>query len=65
MATQSFISYDGVSLNVDFVKSLTRREFIGHRMHENHWPKLSPDDKLKMLNAAYDIITGRSRSKKS
>lgn len=52
--------FDGVSFSVEWVKRLTREEFVNHELHDNHYPRLSPEEKRAKLHEVYTLITGQN-----
>lgn len=48
--------FEKVSFNVEFVLSLTKKEFLSHIGQNQLWPELSPKDRQKRLSEVYDLI---------
>lgn len=49
-----FIKYEGVSLNVDFVKGMTEKKFLA-----NEQMKIAFNGKEAVMQGAYRTITGK------
>ena len=50
-----FISYEGVSVNVELIKEMSLDEFVNHRSYQHFWPELSEAKRKEYLAELYFI----------
>ncbi len=51
-----YLKYDGIDFHIEVCYKMGREGFIKHRMHDNHWPRKTRDEKEKILNNVFELI---------
>lgn len=53
----SFIQYDGHSFNVEYAKTVKKKQFVAQ--HKHFYSHLPESEREAAISRAYDVITGQ------